>query len=149
MLLTYLLIKHLRIMLCLISGFTIVNAGRQFLLNAVLIVKVRYPHGLLWPWTRDTVSDYAISGLQQTLSHIYFDVLDKRNKNNQISASCARLGYVMVFLIAFSVHICPGWSIHVIRIVLCLLYQWLGSVDLICYLCREADHIFQYVCCID
>jgi hypothetical protein len=37
-----------------------------------------------------------------------FDILDKWNIDNQRSTSCVRPGHVMVFLIVFSVLVCPG-----------------------------------------
>jgi hypothetical protein len=54
----------------------------------------------------------------------------------------------MVFLIVFSVLVCPGWSQYswYQDCTLCyLLYQWLRNVDLVCYFCSKEDHALQYV----
>jgi hypothetical protein len=61
-----------------------------------------------------------------------FDILDKWNINNQCSTSCVRPGHVMVFLMVFSVLVCPGWSKHswYQDSTLCGLSQWLRNVDL-------------------
>jgi hypothetical protein len=37
-----------------------------------------------------------------------FDILDKWKINNNGSKSCVRPGHIMVFLIVFSVLVCPG-----------------------------------------
>jgi hypothetical protein len=38
------------------------------------------------------------------------EILDKWCINNQYSTSCVRLGHAMVFMIVFSVLVCPGKS---------------------------------------
>jgi hypothetical protein len=46
--------------------------------------------------------------LQQLVSlSLSYDIYDKWNINNQCQTSCIRPGHIMVFLIVFSVLVCP------------------------------------------
>jgi hypothetical protein len=55
---------------------------------------------LFWVVTGHISCDYSPS--------LSFDILHKLNINNTCSTSCVRPGHVMVFLIVFSVFVCPG-----------------------------------------
>jgi hypothetical protein len=66
------------------------------------------------PCLRDAVSDSKIFGGKSPCfvfgytPYFSFEIIDKWNIHNHGSTSSERSGHVMVFLIVFSVLICPG-----------------------------------------
>jgi hypothetical protein len=80
----------------------------ECVLAGVLIVVPSYPHRLfprgkiqpIWVGPAHISCNYSPS--------LSFAIFDKWNINNPCSTSCVRPGHFMVFLIVFSVLVCPG-----------------------------------------
>jgi hypothetical protein len=96
-----------------IAGSIIVSARRECVLAGVRIVNE--PNRSAQTMTQGYIVRFCYFGLVWVeAAHISyapslsFDILDKWNINNPSSTSCVRSDHVMVFLIFFSVLVCPG-----------------------------------------
>jgi hypothetical protein len=114
MLLTYLWLQQFQTSLCFIGGSMIVSASK--------VQRVCFFWCLYCKWTYQIYTNHDPGMQRQILlfwvgaSHfsyapsLSFDILDNWNIDNQCSTSCVRSDHVMVFLIVFSLLVCPGWS---------------------------------------
>jgi hypothetical protein len=135
-----------------VAGSIVVSTSRECVLSGVLIVNEVVPPDPHKSWPRDCVSDHAILDesspyfLLVYAHSLILDIIDKWDIKNQRSKSCVRRGHFMIFLIFFTVLVCPRWSKYswYQDSNLCYLSQWLRNVYVVCYICTKDNHTLQY-----
>jgi hypothetical protein len=136
-----------------VTGSIIVNASRECVLAGGWCPYCKWTHQIHTshdPGFEGQIMLFWVGAAHISCLHapsLPFYILDKWNINNQCSTSCVIPGHTMLFLIVFSVLVCPGWSKYswYQDSTLCCLSQWLRNVDLVWCLCSKEDHTLQCV----